>query len=99
MSVCLQGEEWNVNPCKPITINGIEFKGTVAQMYDTLKSFEEVSHYAFLYHYYKLFSQSEHFSIKGRIYTHKQDFHNDYYYRVRAFIYLGTGFLYNKYNG
>ena len=67
-------------------------------MYDILKSFEEVSYYDFLYHYYKLFSQSEHFSIKGRAYTHKQDFHDDYYNRVRGFIYLGTALLYNKYN-
>ena len=94
-----KGEEWKVNSCKPITINGIKFKGTVSQMYKILESFEEVSYYAFVYKYYKLFSQSEHFSIKGRVYTHKQDFHDDYYNRVRDFIYLGTGFLYNKYNG
>ena len=93
-----KGENWKVNSCKPITINGIKFKGTVSQMYKILESFEEVSYYAFVYKYYKLFSQSEHFSIKGRVYTHKQDFHDDYYNRVRDFIYLGTGFLYNKYN-
>ena len=55
--------------------------------------------YAYAYQYYRLFSQSEHFSIKGRIINHKQTFHEEYYNKVRALVYLGAELLYNKYSG
>ena len=92
-----KGEEWKFNSQQPIKINNIEFKGKVSQIYDVLKSFEEVAGYAYVYQYYKLFSQSEHFSIKGRIINYKQPFHDEYYNKVRWIIYLGAELLYNKY--
>jgi hypothetical protein len=52
-----KGEEWEFNSQKPFKINNIEFKGKVSQIYDVLKSFEEVAGYAYVYQYYKLFSQ------------------------------------------
>ena len=96
--ISAKGEDWTFNKQKPIKINDIVFKGKISQMYDILKSFEEVAGYAYVYQYYKLFSQSEHFSIKGRIINYKQSFHNEYYNKVRWIIYLGTELLYNKYN-
>ena len=78
-------------------INDIDFNGKISQIYDILKSFEEVAGYAYIYQYYRLFSQSEHFSIKGRIINYKQSFHDEYYNKVRWIIYLGTELLYNKY--
>ena len=92
-----KGEEWEFNSQKSIKINNIEFKGKVSQIYDVLKSFEEVAGYAYVYQYYKLFSQSEHFSIKGRFINYKQPFHDEYYNKVRWIIYLGAELLYNKY--
>ena len=92
-----KGEEWEFNSQKPFKINNIEFKGKVSQIYDVLKSFEEVAGYAYVYQYYKLFSQSEHFSIKGRFINYKQPFHDEYYNKVRWIIYLGAELLYNKY--
>lgn len=92
-----KGEEWEFNSQKSIKINNIEFKGKVSQIYDVLKSFEEVAGYAYIYQYYRLFSQSEHFSIKGRIINYKQPFHDEYYNKVRWIIYLGAELLYNKY--
>ena len=93
-----KGEDWKFNAQKPIKINNIDFNGKTSQIYDILKSFEEVAGYAYIYQYYKLFSQSEHFSIKGRIINYKQSFHDEYYNKVRWIIYLGVELLYNKYN-
>ena len=93
-----KGEDWELNSQRPIKINDIDFKGNISQMYDLLKSFEEVAGYAYIYQYYKLFSQSEHFSIKGRFINYKQPFHEKYYNKVRWIIYLGVELLYNKYN-
>ena len=93
-----KGDEWVFNSQKPIKINNVDFNGNTSQFYDILKSFEEVAGYAYVYQYYKLFSQSEHFSIKGRIINYKQPFHGEYYNKVRWIIYLGVEFLYNKYN-
>jgi len=93
-----KGEDWILNSQRAIKINGKVFNGQVSQIYDILTSFEEVAGYAYIYQYYKLFSQSEHFSIKGRIINYKQSFHDDYYNKVRWSIYLGVELLYNKYN-
>ena len=93
-----KGEDWVLNSQRPIKINGNIFNGQVSQIYDILKTFEEVAGYAYIYQYYKLFSQSEHFSIKGRIINYKQSFHDEYYNKVRWTLYLGTELLYNKYN-
>ena len=81
-----------------VAVNGEKFDGQISQIYKILKSFKEVAGYAYIYQYYKLFSQSEHFSIKGRIINYKQPFHDGYYNKVRWIIYLGTELLYNKYN-
>ena len=93
-----KGEDWELNAQRAIKINDISFKGKISQIYDILKSFDEVAGYAYIYQYYKLFSQSEHFSIKGRFFNYKQSFHDGYYNKVRWIIYLGTDLLYNKYN-
>ena len=93
-----KGEDWDFKSQKSCTINNIIFNGNISQIYDLLKSFEEVASYAYIYQYYRLFSQSEHFSIKGRILNYKQPYHEEYYNKVRWIIYLGTEFLYNKYN-
>ena len=93
-----KGEEWKIKSSKSaMKINGIDFNGQISQIYDILKSYKEVSGYAYIYQYYRLFSQSEHFSMKGRIMNHKQYFHEEYYNKVRCIIYLGAELLYNKY--
>lgn len=94
-----KGEDWKLKSQKHIFINGEIFDGQLSQVYKILRTFEEVSGYAYVYQYYRLFSQSEHFSIKGRIINHKQTFHEEYYNKVRCFIYLGAELLYNKYSG
>lgn len=92
-----KGEDWEFNKQSPIDINGISFNGQISQIYNLLRSFEEVAGYAYIYQYYRLFSQSEHFSIKGRIINYKQTYHDEYYNKVRWMIYLGSELLYNKY--
>lgn len=94
-----KGEDWKLKSPKTICINGEKFNGQVSQIYKILRTFEEVSGYAYVYQYYRLFSQSKHFSIKGRKINHKQPFHEGYYNKVRAFIYLGAELLYKKYSG
>jgi hypothetical protein len=94
-----KGEDWKLKKKTPIYINGERFDGQISQIYKILRTFEEVSGYAYAYQYYRLFSQSEHFSIKGRIINHKQTFHEEYYNKVRALVYLGAELLYNKYSG
>ena len=74
---CLEsakGEDWNLKSQRAIKINGNDFKGQVSQIYKILKSYEEVAGFAYIYQYYRLFSQSEHFSIKGRTINYKQSF-------------------------
>lgn len=93
-----KGEEWDIKSNKhPIKINGVSFNGQISQIYKILKSSKEVSGYAYIYQYYRLFSQSEHFSMKGRIMNHKNYFHEGYYNKVRCIIYLGAELLLNKY--
>ena len=93
-----KGEDWEIKPKTPVIINRLKFNGSFSQIYDILKSYKEVAGYAYLYQFYRLFSQSEHFSMKGRIINHKQTFHEEYYNKVRYAIYVGAVFLYNKYN-
>ena len=92
-----KGENWKLKSKTPIYINGERFDGQISQIYKILRTFDEVSGYAYAYQYYRLFSQSEHFSIKGRIINYKQVFHEEYYNKVRALVYLGAELLYNKY--
>ena len=94
-----KGEDWDLkSQKKPIAINGREFNGKVSQMYDILKSFEEVAGYAYIYQYYRLFSQSEHFSVIGRFMNYKQELHDRYYNKVLGLIYLGEKLIFDKYN-
>lgn len=96
--ISAKGEEWEPKKQRSISINGHVFNGQVSQMYNILKSFEEVAGYAYIYQYYRLFSQSEHFSIKGRIMNYKQELHDKYYNKVLGLIYLGEKLIYDKYN-
>ena len=93
-----KGEEWILKPKKKVSIKGYDFNGNVSQMYDILKSYDDVSGFAYLYQYYRLLSQSEHFSIKGRTFNYKQSFHEEYYNKVRGFLYLGADYLISKYS-
>ena len=90
-------EDWEVMPKTKIIINKVEFKNTIDTMYNVLKTFDETCALAGVYNYYKLFSQSEHFSIKGRFINYKQSFHEQYYNKIHGFIYLGYSNIYDKY--
>ena len=93
-----KGEEWEIKKAKPVLINGITYTGQIRQMYDILKTLDyDVRALASVYQYYRLFSQSEHFSVKGSIMNHKQDFHDDYYNKVLGLIYLGEKYIYDRY--
>ena len=99
-SDCLKfnnGEVWELKKKESIKINGVDFNGTVDKMYDVLLSFDEVRDIACIYEYYKIFSQSEHFSLKNRVFIYKQDFHERYYNTTRGLIYLGEEYIYKKY--
>lgn len=93
-----KGEPWKEQSKKPIEINGVVFNGTVDKMYEVLLTFDEVRDIASIYQYYKIFSQSEHFSLKNRVFIYKQDIHDIYYNKTRGLIYLGEEFIYNKYS-
>ena len=95
--ISAKGEEWDPKKQRSISINGHKFNGQISQMYDILKSFEEVAGYAYIYQYYRLFSQSEHFSVIGRFMNYKQEFHDKYYNKVLGLIYLGEKLIYEKY--
>ena len=93
-----KGKEWEFVKMPSCTINEVRFKGDVASIYNVLLTFPEVKDIASIYEYYCLFSQSEHFSLKNRIFIYKQDFHELYYNKVRGLVYLGEEYLYKKYN-
>lgn len=82
-----------------VEINGEAYTGQIKEMYTILKSSQELCGYAYLYKYYREFSQSEHYSIKGGYMNYKQDFHDKYYNKVLDFIRLGEKNIYDKYNG
>lgn len=93
-----KNEAWiKKEKCKVI-INGQSYNGNIKDMYNILKSSKELCGYAYLYKYYREFSQSEHFSMKGRYMNYKQDFHDKYYNKVLGFIHLGEKYIYDKYN-
>ena len=93
-----KGKEWDFVKMPPCTINGVEFKGDVASIYKALLTFPQVKDIASIYEYYCIFSQSEHFSLKNRVFIYKQDFHEQYYNKVRGLIYLGEEYLFKKYS-
>lgn len=94
----IKGKEWEFVKMPSCTINDVVFKGEVASIYNVLLTFPEVKDIASIYEYYCIFSQSEHFSLKNRIFIYKQGFHELYYNKVRGLIYLGEEYLYKKYN-
>lgn len=97
---CLEsfrGEEWKLVKSPSCIINNEPFKGNVGSIYKVLLTFPEVKDVASIYEYYCIFSQSEHFSLKNRIFIYKQDFHEYYYNKVRGLIYLGEEYLFKKY--
>ena len=68
-------------------------------MYDILKTYgNEVRTLASVYQYYRLFSQSEHYSLKGRIFNYKQELYEKYYNKIQGYVYLGEEYLYKKYS-
>lgn len=92
-----KGEAWVVKSKESILINGIKFKGTIDQIYKVLLTFDEVKDIAYIYKFYKVFSQSEHFSLKNRVFIYKQDFHDTYYNQTRGLLYFGEELIYKKY--
>ena len=93
-----KGEEWEIKKVKPIFINGIAYTGQIRQMYDILKTYgNEVRTLASVYQYYRLFSQSEHYSLKGRIFNYKQELYENYYNKIQGYVYLIEGYIYKKY--
>ena len=93
-----KGEKWEPAKIPPCIINGVEFKGDVTSTYKALLTYAEVKDVACIFEYYLIFSQSEHFSLKNRVFIYKQDFHDNYYNKVRGLIYLGEEYLYKKYS-
>lgn len=93
-----KGEEWKIKKVKPIFINGIAYTGQIRQMYDILKTYgNEVRTLASVYQYYRLFSQSEHYSLKGRIFNYKQELYKKYYNKIRGYVFLVEEYVYKKY--
>lgn len=93
-----KGEEWEIKKANSVFINGIAYTGRIRQMYDILKTLDyEVRALASVYQYYKLFSQSEHYSLKGRIFNYKQELYEKYYNKIHGYIYLIERYIYNRY--
>lgn len=94
-----KGEEWEIKRAKPVFINGIAYTGQIRQIYDILKTFDyDVRALASVYQYYRLFSQSEHYSLKGRIFNYNQELYEKYYNKTYGYAYLIEGYIYNKYS-
>ena len=89
---------WEKKERPVLEINKIRYTGQIKEIYQVLKSSEELYDYAYLYKYYRLFSQSEHFSMKGRFINYKKDFHDEYYNKVLGFVYLGEKLIFEKYH-
>lgn len=94
-----KGEEWEIKKVKPFFINGIDYTGQIRQMYDILKTYgNEVRTLASVYQYYRLLSQSEHYSLKGRIFNYKQELYENYYNKIHGYVYLTEEYIYKKYD-
>lgn len=102
MKDCLnseEGEEWEVEKPKTLTINGICYTGQTRQMHDILKTYGyEIRGLASVYQYYRLLSQSEHYSIKGRIFNYKQELYEKYYKKILGYVFLVEEYIYQKYS-
>lgn len=94
-----KGEEWEIEKSKAVIINGILYTGQIRQMYDILKTYDnEVRALASVYQYYRLLSQSEHYSSMGRIFNYKQELYEKYYSKIRCNVCLIEGYIYKKFN-
>lgn len=94
-----KGEKWEIKKAKAVFINGIAYTGQIRQIYDILKTFDyDVRALASVYQYYRLFSQSEHYSLKGRIFNYNQELYEKYYNKIYGYAYLIEGYIYNKYS-
>ena len=91
-----KGEPW-IKKKVTVVINGIQYKSSPKVMYEILKSSKDFCGYAYLYKYYREFSQTEHFSLKGRYMNYRQDFLDGYYDRVLKFVYLAEKQIFEKY--
>lgn len=92
-----KGEKWDVMSKEKPEINGVVFSGTIDSLFKVLSTYEHVRDIASVYQYYKIFSQSEHFSLKNRVFNYKQDFHERYYNKTRGFIILGVKYILKKF--
>ena len=92
-----EGEPWNVKSKEKMYINNVPFSDNIDSIYKVLLTFNDVKDIASIYKYYKLFSQSEHFSLRNRVFIYKQDFHDMYYNKVRGLVYLGVDYIYKRY--
>ena len=45
---------------------------------------------------YRLLSQSEHYSMKGRVFNYKQKLYEKYYDKILGFVYLIEGYIYKR---
>lgn len=95
----VKGEEWVFHKKPTINLEGTKFDGSTDSIYRVLLNNPDVKDLACVYKYYKLFSQSEHFSLMNRAFIYKQDFHDNYYNKTRGFICLGVEFVYEKLSG
>ena len=94
-----KGEEWKIKKAKSIFINGIAYTGQIRQMYEILKTYgNEVRAFGAVYQYYRLLSQSEHYSLKGRIFNYKQELYEKYYNKIRGYVFLTGEYVYKKYS-
>lgn len=93
-----KGEDWGFRKKPTINIEGTKFDGSTDSIYRVLLNYPDVKDLASVYKYYKLFSQSEHFSLMNRAFNYKQDFHETYYNKTRGFICLGVEFVYEKFS-
>ena len=93
-----KGKEWSFKKKPCMFINGVKFDGTIDSIYNVLLTCPRTRAIASVYGYYRLFSQSEHFSLKNRFFIYKQDLHDVYYNKTRGFLCLGEQYIYNKYS-
>lgn len=92
-----KGEKWEIQSKEKLEINGVVFNGTIDSLFKVLLTYEHVRDIVSVYQYYKIFSQSEHFSLKNRVFNYKHDFHERYYNKTRGLIVLGIEYILKEY--
>lgn len=93
-----KGEKWKVQTKEKLEINDIVFNGTIDSIFNVLSTYKHIRDIASVYQYYRLFSQTEHFSLKSRVFNYKQEFHERYYNKTRGFIRLGIEYILKKFS-